>query len=149
MKAERHPILLYDGICGLCNRTVQFVLKRDARGIFLFAALQSAFAHRVLGGHHVNPSSLDTFYVLINFDAAQPADERQKETLLARSDALIFVLREIGGVWRWAGNVLRVVPRVLRDWIYNIVARRRYRIFEKYDSCPIPSEETRGRFLDL
>jgi predicted DCC family thiol-disulfide oxidoreductase YuxK len=149
MKAETHPILLYDGVCGLCNRTVQFVLKRDSCGVFLFAALQSRFAQQILIRHHVNPSELDTFYIVTGFDPARAADVPQNETLLARSDAAIFVLRELSGLWGWAGNFFRIVPRVLRDWAYNVVARRRYWIFGKYDSCPLPSAATRERFLDV
>jgi len=149
VSVERHPILLYDGVCGLCNRAVQFVLKRDAEGIFLFAALQSAFAQRVLSRHQVNLSELDTFYVVHDFDPAQPVDVQQHESLLARSEALVFVLGQVGGVWRWAGNLFRIVPGSLRDWLYDFVARRRYRIFGKYDSCPLPGAETRRRFLDI
>lgn len=149
MKAEANPILLYDGVCGLCNRTVQFVLKRDPRSVFLFAALQSTVAQQILAGYDVNPSSLDTFYVVTGFDLTQPRDVRSKGAMLARSDALIFVLREVGGFWRWAGNLFGVLPRFLRDWMYNIVARRRYRIFGEYDSCPLPSAENRKRFLDF
>jgi len=149
VSVEKHPILLYDGVCGLCNRAVQFVLKRDAEGIFLFAALQSAFALRVLGEHQVTLTELDTFYVVNDFDPAQPVDVQQHGTLLARSEALIFVLREVGGVWRWAGNLFRILPCSLRDWLYDFAARQRYRIFGKYDSCPLPGSEARRRFLDI
>ncbi len=163
------PILLYDGVCGLCNRLVQFILLRDPAGWFRFASLQSALAGRVLAQHGMDAADLDTVYVVLNFDGA---DER----LLARSDAVVFILRHLGAgelrsagqpgaavpttptpraippsksLWRVIGLLLQAMPRGLRDWAYSAVARRRYRIFGRYDACPLPTEETRSRFLEL
>lgn len=144
-----HPLLLYDGVCGLCNRTVQFVLKRDRRDVLRFASLQSDLARRILANYGASPSDLDTFYVVTESKAGLPGGIRQKQTLLARSDAAIFVLRELGGIWRVASRLFRMLPRTVLDWGYNFVARRRYRMFGRYAACPIPSAETRGRFLDL
>ena len=146
---KAHPVLLYDGVCGLCNRTVEFLLKRDHADLFRFAALQSALGHRILEKHGANPSDLDTFYVVLDFDAALAAEAKQNETLLARSDAVSFVLRELGGVWRALGGLFRLLPGTVRDWAYNVVVRHRYRILGRYDSCPVPSEADRRRFLDL
>jgi predicted DCC family thiol-disulfide oxidoreductase YuxK len=141
-----HPILLYDGVCGLCNRLVQFVLRRDPAGVFRFAALQSPLAGRILARHGVDARDLDTLYVVVNA-------EQSDEILLPRSDAVIFILRGLRGAtrafWRTTGFLLQLVPRAIRDWGYGVVARRRYRIFGRYDSCPLPSESTRSRFLDL
>ena len=145
-QGSSHPILLYDGVCGLCNRGVQFVLRRDPAGAFRFASLQSAFARQLLSRHSVSPSDLDTFYVVVGLD---PGGGVQGERLLGRSDAVIFVLDQLGGLWRCAAWLLRITPAVLRDGVYNFVARRRYRMFGKYDRCPVPTEETRARFLDL
>jgi predicted DCC family thiol-disulfide oxidoreductase YuxK len=138
-----NPIILYDGVCGLCNRLVQFVLRHDSQERFRFASLQSDFAAQVLRRHGAAPEDLDTMYVVLGHGLA---DER----LASRSDAAIVVLRELGGGgWSLLGAVLRVLPRWLRNWGYNLVARNRYRVFGKYDSCPIPSEKDRGKFLDL
>jgi predicted DCC family thiol-disulfide oxidoreductase YuxK len=136
-----HPILLYDGVCGLCNRQVQFILRRDLAGIFRFAALQSSFAAHILTRHGANPNDLNTVYVVIRYD--EPA-----ESLLSRSDAVIFVLKELGDAWRFAGFLLGLIPCPIRNWGYDLVARSRYRIFGRYDSCPLPAAETRSRFLD-
>ena len=136
-----YPILLYDGLCGLCNGTVNFVLRRDRRGIFRFAALQSPFGQNVLQRHGVTPTELDTAYVVLN--CGTPA-----EILLSRSDAVAFVGRELGGVWRFAAWAFRSIPRPLRDWGYSVVAHHRYRIFGQYESCPVPSAETKARFVD-
>jgi len=136
------PILLYDGVCGLCNRFVQFTLHHDRRATFRFAALQSPLASQILARHSVSPSDLDTVYVVLN--PSQP-----DESLLARSDAVLFVLHQFGGLWRPAALAFRLVPRALRNWVYRLVARNRYQLFGRYDTCPLPSESTRARFLDL
>jgi len=137
----RKAIFLYDGVCRLCNRSVQFILKRDARGDIHYASLQSEFAKRTLARHGASAADLDTVYVLVNSD--------QGELLLARSDAALFLLRELGGIWRMAGVVLGWLPRRVRDWGYNVVARNRYRVFGRYETCPVPSESVRARFLDV
>lgn len=142
-----HPILLYDGLCGLCNRLVQFTLRRDRDGVFRFASLQSALAADVLARRGVNVSGLDTVYVVTNHDPGKK--DHSGGALLARTDAVMFVLRKLGGIWRAAAFGVRSMPSPVRDWIYRLVARHRYRIFGRYDSCPLPTEETRSRFLDL
>jgi predicted DCC family thiol-disulfide oxidoreductase YuxK len=134
-----HPILLYDGVCGLCNRLVQFVLKHETTARFRFASLQSDYAIRILRQHALNPHELDTVYV-IETPGAQPQ---------SRSDGVISVLRTLGGFWTAVATTLRILPRPLRDWGYNIVARHRYRVFGKYEACPIPEKKYMGRFLDI
>jgi predicted DCC family thiol-disulfide oxidoreductase YuxK len=136
------PILLYDGFCGLCNRLVQFILRRDRKGAFLFASLQSAMAARILARHGAQSSDLDTFYVVINPDLAD-------ECLLSRSDAVLFVLKQLGGLSSAAASVLEVLPESFRNAAYNAVARNRYRIFGRSEVCMLPPEQDRGRFLDM
>jgi predicted DCC family thiol-disulfide oxidoreductase YuxK len=136
-----HPILLYDGFCGLCNRFVQFILHRDRNAAFFFASLQSALAAGILARHGANPSDLDTVYVVINHELAD-------EYLLSRSDAVLFVLKQLGGFWRPAAFLLQLLP-FLRDPAYNAVAHRRYRIFGRSDVCTLPSDADHSRFLDL
>lgn len=137
-----NPILLYDGVCGLCNRLVQFSLERDENRRLRYASLQSDFAAKVLRRHGFDSSDLDTVYFVEECG-------RPEERLSMRSDAVISVLREIGGPWLFAAALLRIVPRWLRNWGYSIVARSRYRIFGKSDSCLLPKTEYRDRFLDL
>jgi len=139
-ETESNPIVLYDGVCGLCNLLVQFVLKRDKRDYFRFASLQSELASKVLQRHDRDPCDLDTVYVVIDY--AQPA-----EHLLARSDAILFLLGQLGGVWKLAA-LGKIMPRPLRDGIYKLVARNRYRVFGKYESCTLPEPQHRTRFLD-
>ena len=138
---EPHPILLYDGICGLCNRLVQFLLRRDKHDRIRFASLQSEFAKNLLSPHGADPQDLDTVYVVK--DHGLPG-----ETLLSRSDAVLYLLNQVGGVWKLAG-IGRVLPKPLRDAIYKVVARNRYRVFGKYDSCMLPDPKDRAKFLDV
>ena len=139
--SSTNVIILYDGVCGLCNRLVQFVLRHDSQDRFRFAALQSGFAGQVLRRHGAAPDNLDTMYVV--FDHGLP-----EERLESRSDAAVALLRELGGRWAALGAVLQGLPAWLRNWGYKLVARNRYLVFGKYDSCPIPSEKDRHKFLD-
>lgn len=128
------PILFYDGVCGLCDRLVQFVLRHDRRHRFRFAALQSDAATQTLGHFGKDPEDLDTVYVVA--DGA----------LLSKSRAIFYVLRELGLPWSLVA-VFRVLPRTLTDWFYDRVARNRYRIWGKRDSCRLPTADERARFL--
>jgi predicted DCC family thiol-disulfide oxidoreductase YuxK len=136
------PILLYDGVCGLCNRLVQFILRRDRHAIFRFASLQSALAAGILARHGANPSDLDTVYVVLNH-------ELPDESLLSRSDAVLFVLKQLGGPWRPAASLLQFLPKFLRNAAYNAIARHRYRLFGRSEVCTLPRDQDRSRFLDL
>lgn len=143
-----HPVVLYDGVCGLCNRGVQVILKRDAKGVFRFAPLQSGLAARILTRHGVDPSEMDTMYVVLNCDPVN-GEGSGKESLLSRSDAVLFVLRRLGGAWCVAARAIQLFPRAAREWGYRVVASNRYGIFGRYESCPLPDETTRTRFLDM
>jgi predicted DCC family thiol-disulfide oxidoreductase YuxK len=138
---DSNPIVLYDGVCGLCNRLVQFLLKRDPHDRFRFASLQSELSQGVLTRHQLNPHDLDTVYVVQNYG-------RPQENLLARSDAILYMLSVLGGIWRLSA-VGRVLPRGLRDALYKIVARNRYSVFGKHESCMLPEPKHRAKFLDV
>jgi len=140
-ETEPNPIVLYDGVCGLCNHLVQFILKRDGHDRFRFASLQSDFTREVLTRHGVDPNDLDTVYVIRRH--AQPG-----ESLLARSDAILYMLQQLGGVWKLM-SVGKILPRVVRDAVYKIVARNRYRVFGKHESCMLPEPQHRAKFVDV
>ncbi len=135
------PIVLYDGVCGLCNRAVQFLLKRDRRDRLRFASLQSDFAATLLKRHGVDHKDLDTIYVVLNQGEAD-------ESLLAKSDAILLFARAIGGVWSVA-RFGRIIPRPIRNWLYDIVARHRYQVFGKYDACMLPDPRHRHKFIEV
>ena len=136
------PILLYDGVCALCNRLVQFSLARDVNRRLRFASLQGDFAARVLRRHGLNPLDLDTLCLVEDCG-------RAGERISVRSDAVISVLRQIGGPWGVTAVLLRIIPKWFRDWGYKSMARNRYRIFGRSETCLLPEARYRDRFLDL
>ncbi len=133
-------VVLYDGVCGLCNHFVQFLLKRDHHDRFRFASLQSDVAAQLLRRHGTNAVDLDTVYVVVDYGA-------RGERLLSRSDAIIHLLQRLGGIWAVvaAGKIL---PEPVRDSFYKFVATNRYRVFGKYDVCLMPEERFKHKFLD-
>ena len=133
-------LVLYDGVCGLCNRLVQFVLRRDRRDRFRYAALQSDLAHELLRRHGRNPDDLDTVSVVRDHGAPG-------EQVLTKARAIIYVARRLGFPWALAA-VLRVLPWRLLDFAYDQIAHRRYRWFGRHDACPLPTPATRAKFLD-
>ncbi len=136
-------LMLYDGLCGFCNWSVGWVIKRDRHDRFRFAPQQSALAETVLARHGVDqPATLaaNTVYLVLGYDLPG-------EQLLYRSDVTVQVLRLLGGGWELLGRLLGAVPRFLRDVVYALVARIRYRIAGRYTSCPVPSVAERAKFL--
>ena len=134
------PVLLYDGVCGFCNKSVQMVIDRDRRGEMRFAALQSAYGLAVVA-RHAELRGVDT---LVYVESLPAGGER----VYVRSEAALKVASYLGGFWRLA-LAAKLLPRGLRDYFYDLFARQRYRLFGKYDSCMLPPPEVRSRFLDV
>ena len=132
----RGDVVLYDGSCGLCSRSVRFIAAHDPAGRFRFAALDSAIAGEVLHGARV-PSQLPDSVVLVEADGS----------VLVESDAALTILGRLDGRARHLAR-LRIVPRPLRDAVYRLIARTRYRIFGRHDACELPAPWLRERFLD-
>lgn len=132
-KDAQKPILFFDGVCGLCNRFVDFVLRHDRRGVFLLAPLQGKTAERFL--NRKDREDLDSVVLLLN---GRPR---------YRSSAALRVIARLGGFWSLFGLFL-LIPPPLRDWVYGLVARNRYRMFGKFETCRLPTPEERGRLLD-
>ncbi|HYU78207.1 MAG TPA: DCC1-like thiol-disulfide oxidoreductase family protein [Vicinamibacterales bacterium] len=135
----RH-LILYDGVCGLCNRLTQFVIRHDERAAFDFAALQSDIGRSFLVKFGLNPNDIDTFAVVAEYKTPGAA-------MLTKSRASMFVLRTLGWPWR-AFTVLGALGRTVGDRLYDLVAKNRYRVFGRYESCIVPSAEIRKRFID-
>lgn len=131
---HQHPILLFDGVCNLCNASIQWVIEHDPQAQFRFASLQSDFAKELLAGYDLPPAALDTVILVENGKA------------YTRSDAALRVARKVGGLWSLLSAFL-IVPRPLRDLVYNFIARNRYRWFGKQESCWLPTPDLRSRFL--
>jgi predicted DCC family thiol-disulfide oxidoreductase YuxK len=134
-------IILYDGVCGLCNGFVAFVWPRDRQRRFRFAPLQGGTARAILARHGRDATALDTVIVVV--DPGAPS-----ERLLDRSAAGLYVLAGLGGGWRLVSRLLGWVPRPLLDLTYRLLARNRYRLFGRLDACALPGPELRERFIE-
>jgi predicted DCC family thiol-disulfide oxidoreductase YuxK len=140
MNGEGRHLILYDGICGLCDRLNTFVLNRDPQGLFHFAPLQGDLGQATLRRFGRDPLVLDTFYLIADYRSSTPR-------LFSKAKAALFVATHLKGVARLAG-VFRILPEVVLNAGYDLIARYRYRIFGRYDVCPIPKPEYKGRFID-
>lgn len=133
-------IVLYDGVCALCNNAVTFILQHDPLGCIMFASLQGEFGTGLLLKAGLDPTRLDTLYLVQNYGT-------EKQRILERSDAALNIARLLNGGWRWLSLFL-AVPRVLRNAGYDLIARNRYRLFGKHDQCVMPRKEWKARFID-
>ena len=138
--AANSPVLLYDGVCGFCNKTVQMILDHDREGRMLFAALQSEYGRRLVARH----PSLEKVDSVVLLERTKEGQER----VFVRSAAALRVAKYLGGAWQLF-LLFYLVPAPVRDFFYNLLARYRYRFFGKYDACLLPPPEVRARFLDV
>jgi predicted DCC family thiol-disulfide oxidoreductase YuxK len=127
-------VILYDGVCVFCSRWIRFIAARDTAQRFRFTAIQSAYGTRLAEAFGIDPNDPDTNAVIHGGVA------------YFKSDAALTVLSSLPG-WGWARS-LRLVPKPLRDAVYNLVARNRYRIFGKYDECFLPDAAMRARVME-
>lgn len=132
-------LVLYDGVCGFCNATIQFLLARDPEGAFKYAPLQSDLAKQALARHAVTVEDLDTVYVIAKYGTTD-------EQVLSRSTAALHCAGRLGFPWS-LGRVALAIPRVIRDGVYDFIAKHRYKIFGKLDACMRPDPKVRERFL--
>ncbi len=130
-----HPVLLFDGVCNLCNNTVQFVIRHDPAGTVHFAALQSQIGQQLQQQHQLDPQRLDS---LIFVDGGRA---------YTHSDAALRLARYLQRPWSFA-RVGLLVPRPIRNLVYRWIARNRYRWFGQTESCMLPTPQLRQRFLD-
>ena len=127
-------VLIFDGICNLCNSTVKFIIKRDPKEKFKFATLQSDSGKEFLKKHKLETLNSDTVILIVG------------DQYYIKSSAALRVLKELGGFWKlWYFFIY--LPRPIRDFIYNLIAKSRYTIFGKMNTCMIPSKEIMQRFL--
>lgn len=129
-----NPIILFDGICNLCNSSVQFIIKHDKKKQFRFASLQSTFGQSVLKKYNLPDNDFTSFILLEN------------ENLYTRSTAALKIFKHLNGIWPFFYAFI-VVPKNLRDWGYNIVAKNRYKWFGKQESCWVPTPELQSLFI--
>ncbi|GIW36138.1 MAG: thiol-disulfide oxidoreductase [Meiothermus sp.] len=131
-------IVLFDGLCNLCNSTVQFIIRHDPSGRFRFASQQSEIGQKLLAQHNISTAQAlaDSVVVL------------EGDKVWLESDAVFHILYRLGGIWSIPA-VLWFLPKRLRDWAYRRVAKHRYRIFGKREHCMVPTPELKQRFLDV
>jgi len=141
MNEKGRHLILYDGVCGLCNRWNTFILNHDLQGLFNFAPLQGKLSRSLLHRMGQDPERLETFFVITDYRSSTPR-------LLAKSAAALFVTTHVSGISRLT-VVFRVVPAALLNVGYDLIARYRYRLFGRYDMCPIPEAQHKERFVDL
>jgi len=130
----KNPIILFDGVCNLCNGAVNFIIARDPNVYFRLAALQSTIGQEILQKHSLNTQDFDTI-VLVEGD-----------NIYSHSTAALRIARKLCGAWPLFYAFI-VIPSPIRNVIYNWISRNRYRWFGKQDTCRIPTPELRSRFL--
>jgi len=129
-------IVLFDGVCNLCNRSIQFIIKRDKKDEFRFATLQGDLGRQLLQERNIDMAKVDSI-ILIEPGVA----------FYTKSTAALKIGGSFGGFWKIA-NVLNLIPRQLRDIVYDWIARNRYRWYGKKNACMVPTPELRAKFLD-
>lgn len=141
MTTSTGPVLLYDGECGLCNALMRFMLKHDRRGVLLFAPLQGRTGQAFLRSRHLNTVDFDSVVFVEDLGRADTGFE-------VRSTGALRALGELGGFYGRVARVLGVIPASLRDVVYKLIARVRYRIFGPYRPTPLPNPEWVRRILE-
>lgn len=131
----QQKVVLFDGVCNLCSSSVQFILKRDKKNQFLFGSLQGQYGQATLQKYHLPPDEFNSFMLIEN------------DQLYTRSTGALRMLKHLGGAWSLLYAFI-IVPRFIRDAVYNWIARNRYRWFGKKNECWLPRPEWKARFLD-
>lgn len=133
---ENKKIILFDGVCNLCNSSVQFVIKRDKKDLFRYAALQSEVGQQLVAERHIDTRQVDSI-ILIEPGVAY----------YTKSDAALEIAKDLGGFWKLS-SIFMWIPRAIRNAVYDFVARNRYKWFGRKEACMIPTPELRAKFLE-
>ncbi len=131
----QHPVILFDGVCNLCSSIVQFVLKRDRKDTFRFASLQSDFGNSILQRFNLPADSYNSFILY------------QAGKIYTKSSGALLVAKQLSGAWPML-YIFIVVPSFIRNSVYNVIARNRYKWFGKKEACWLPSPALKNKFLD-
>jgi predicted DCC family thiol-disulfide oxidoreductase YuxK len=128
-------IIVFDGVCNLCNGAVNFIIDRDPQNRFRFVAMQSETGRELLTRYPSAAGPVDSIVLI------------KEGQSYVRSDAALEIARQLSGIWPLL-TVFRILPRFLRDWGYDLIARNRYLFFGRQDACRIPTPELKARFLE-
>ena len=134
MNSNQH-IVLFDGVCNLCNNGVQFIIKKDKKNLFKFAALQSEFGQKLLEKHQISTENMDSFVYV------------HQEKAYIKSTAALKIAKELKRGWQLF-YIFIIIPAFIRNLFYDLVAKNRYKWFGKKDSCMIPTAELKAKFLN-
>ena len=129
------PVLFFDGVCNLCNASVQFIIKRDKTGSIKFASLQSQYAKRELPAALADPKNLQSLVW------------KEGEAIRTKSTAALTAAKKLGGGWSLLYGFI-ILPKFIRDFMYDIIAKNRYRWFGRKEECMIPTQELKSRFIE-
>ena len=128
-------IVFFDGVCNLCNSTIQFLIKKNDKKSLRFSSLQSNFGQQFLKDNKLQVAKFESIYYLKN------------NILYSHSSAVLEILKELKGIYPYA-SILKIIPKFIRDEVYKWIAKNRYRLFGKQESCWIPSPDLKDRFID-
>jgi predicted DCC family thiol-disulfide oxidoreductase YuxK len=131
---QKQPIILFDGVCNYCNSVINFIIRQDKKSIFKFAALQSEAGQKLLELYNLPTNNFDSFILIDNGKVYQS------------STAGLKLYNKLPWYWKWT-QAFWIVPKFIRDAVYNIIAKNRYKWFGKKETCMIPSPQVKERFL--
>ena len=132
---EHKKLILFDGVCNLCNSTVQYVINHDTRDIFMFAALQSDIGKKLINSYKIDTNKTDSIFLY-----------SQNSGLKMKSTAALYIAKHLG----FPNNIMAVfliVPAFIRNWVYDYIAKNRYKWYGKRDNCMLPNKELQAKFL--
>ena len=132
---ENH-IIIYDGVCHFCHHSVNFIIKRDPNKVFRFTPIQSDFAQSLMNKYQLNTKSIDTFILI------------KHQQSYDQSDAILEITKDLSGYW-YLLRFFKILPTSIRNFIYRTIAKNRYRLLGKSESCIIPTDDIKERFIDI
>jgi len=135
MVEENKKIILFDGVCNLCNNAVTFVIKRDRKDIFRYAAIQSDIGQKLITNAKINPETIDSIFLI------------SKGKCYYKSNAALRIAKHLSGAYPLLFAFL-IVPKFIRNWVYDFIAKNRYKWFGKKESCMIPTPALKSLFID-
>ncbi len=129
------PIIIFDGVCNFCNAIVNFIIRQDKKNVFLFTALQSESGKKLMEQYQITWQQPDSFVLI------------EKNKAYTKSNAALRLYNKLPWYWKWT-QLLWIFPRFIRDWVYGIIAKNRYKWWGKRKECMVPTPELKKRFLD-
>jgi len=132
---SNNPVIFFDGVCNLCNASVQFALEHDKKNIFRFTTLQGAYAKKILPQFNVDLNKINSIVLIEN------------KELYTKSSAALKIAKKLSGFWPLIYGFI-IVPKFIRDWVYDLIAKNRYKWWGRQESCWVPTPELNSRFFD-